>query len=75
MTPCANLLKILHMVTSIHWEWVDGDKEFLGVQGRWQLMPYDPKDDGDFWEWHLVNSRQWFDNKSEAVTSLLCGMV
>gem|GEM_PF-6299067 len=65
------LLDILRCVTGLPWEWYWGDKKMLGVEGTWQLMPLKPKDEGDFWWWHLKHSRQWFDSKHEATTALL----
>jgi hypothetical protein len=65
------LLGILRRVTGIQWEWYWGDKKLLGVEGTWQLMLLNSKDEGDFWWWHLEHSRQWFDSKHEATTALL----
>lgn len=67
----ACLLADLRHATGIRWEWAWGDKETLGIPGCWQLMPEDPRDDNDFWWWHLENARQWFDSPCEAARSLL----
>lgn len=64
-------LPLLHHVTGISWAWYWGNKELLGLEGRWQLMPADPLDEGAFWNWHVVHARQWFNCKSAAVQSLL----
>ena len=58
------LLRCLSQNTGIEWEAVDGDPAVMG--GAWQLMPYDPGDDGPFWFWHLANARQVFATLEEA---------
>ncbi len=69
----VNLLELCRRVTGIEWDWYHGDKQLLNIEGRWQLMP-EPNDlaGGAFWDWYLWNRRQWFDQKSVAVTRLLC---
>lgn len=69
--PHRSLLPFLFSRTGIRWEWYCGDRLALGLEGSWQLMPEDPRDENDFWWWHLENSRQWFDSPHDAARSLL----
>ncbi len=70
-TKNDKLLKLIHSVTGTKWDWYWGDKALLGCEGEWQLMPDDEAKVDGFWDWHLTNSRQWFDSKHEATTALL----
>ena len=65
------MLDILFKITGIPWDWYWGDPECLPIEGKWQLMPNTPNDEGEFWDFHLWKRRQWFNSKYEAFAYLL----
>jgi len=64
-----DVLFILQRVTGMRWEWVWGNADILGTEGSWQLMPC--SNENDFWMWHLVYSRQWFNDAYDAMISMI----
>lgn len=70
------ILAVLHEITGMQWTWAEGDvaaMRSVGIhlEGKWQLMPITDEAGGAFWDWHLVNNRQWFNDKREAALYLM----
>jgi len=65
------LLIPLAAATGYQWDWYWGSKRLHFGCGGWQLMPRIAAMEDAFWDWHLDNRRQWFDDKHDAARSLL----
>ncbi len=61
----ADLLLVpIAQLIGFSWEWVDGEENY------WQAMPADPRNDDDFWWWHMKHRPQWFKDRRLGAESL-----
>lgn len=66
------LFALCFVIKAIPQEWANCDKQILGTKDRWQLMPVTDQTGDAPWDWLISNRRRWFEQKSTAITQLLC---